>query len=1475
VTARQPGPMGSTVVMGDPSKPAGPPGATGVDLLSQNSGEMTRRAQSRDLAASIVTALFRLVKLSTLHSLDNQAMKRQVEETVVLVNDYGQRTEHNVSILFAHGSVFVGGLLLRANRGVYEGALELGEILAKVGAAEIGIMRDARESDFYAFASALADSLRSAKPSKIERPSPKIRLRGISAVALNREHQIEQRLDPNLQVARTYASAVVIMRRFFEDLRRGKYDLPQRVKRVAQRLVDLSTGETPAFLGVTAARNANHDQAGRAVNTAILSLGMMRQITPDVVMLSRVAMAALLFDTARARIAGAVGRGGPAVMPQLSEQQENESPAGTAVVLTALGRVNEPSVMRTVMAYEAHWVRRRERLGPVYRGLRQPSMQSRIISVARVFNDMLTPSGGQEPPPADQAIAMMEQGMTEAADRTALRLLVGALGIFPTGTIVELSTGETALVVQTPGNPSLYSQPRVRVVVDAHGGTLNRPIDVDLAVRKRGGEPPRFIKRVVATSDDPSAASLRAFAAQAVAPAPAAVPSIPPPDPYAQPAPLPGGRRATFNSSISHATPAPSSINTLNPTPGPHSPRVPTLESHVARRDAGQAPAPPTRPLNVQVIEAPLTEEPDELEQLPDADDGDGAYGDNAFELDADEGEQRTRAVSWEEQAQLIAPTRVPEVEEEEEPPALPEEPEPPPAALAPTAEGSFTKTPLVNLLIYMLDQGLTGTTIIHAPDGIKHEIFFHAGAPSKVRTGAMVAPLDRILLELGFLDETTLRGTLMEISKKQVLHGRHLVMKGLLDREKIIAALRTQVLRKITYLGELPDETTYAYYEGVNFLSSYGGPELTPCEPLASIMAGIRLRANDPRVDATLARIANRPLGLHPEADMRRFELQRDERGVIDLLRARKMTLTELLDAGVAQERIVRLTIYALAMTRHLDLGVPGRAPVGAGRTANTQVIDQSQIGVRELPSPTARSQFAPPAASQKPAAPPAARRQPTMSGEQSEPSIAPLLRQQQAIAAPPDPGPARFSTGRAPTATPPTPAVSPPAAQRPDAPAWQPPIDVTQRPQRKATLVGAPNITLTPNPPGIDPAMPPAARPTTKMRRVQMPGTPASPEPHDEAPVSSPGTPPPVAARPPAPPQRHPTLVQGSTAAPAARPAPPAPAPPPPPARQATFAPPTPPPTPARQTPPPALAAAAPPPARQAPPPPPSRQAPPPAPSAPTPPPTSAPAAERSDIAARRAEIEKRLATIETEDYFQVLGVSREATSQEIQNAYFALAKAWHPDRLPPELADLKSSAQKVMSRVNEARQTLVDTGKRREYLEKLAHGGGASDDDEKIARVVDAAMEFQKAEILLKKNDLAGAEALASRAAMADPEQPDYLTLLVWIQSQRRGDPPPVREGQTSPHFDDLIKTLDGILAKEPRYERALYYRGELLMRTGRTEKAIRDFRTIAETNPKHTEALRYLRIHEMRKRSGGDKPAQPPNEGGGLFGKFFKR
>jgi len=78
---------------------------------------------------------------------------------------------------------------------------------------------------------------------------------------------------------------------------------------------------------------------------------------------------------------------------------------------------------------------------------------------------------------------------------------------------------------------------------------------------------------------------------------------------------------------------------------------------------------------------------------------------------------------------------------------------------------------------------------------------------------------------------------------------------------------------------------------------------------------------------------------------------------------------------------------------------------------------------------------------------------------------------------------------------------------------------------------------------------------------------------------------------------------------------------------------------------------------------------------------------------------------------------------------------------------------------------------------------------------------------------------------------------------------------------------------VLRGDPQYERALFYRGTLLKRSGRLEKAIRDFKLAAEINPKNLDAVREVRLHDMRKRDARDQPAE--GQGGGLFGKWFKR
>jgi hypothetical protein len=93
----------------------------------------------------------------------------------------------------------------------------------------------------------------------------------------------------------------------------------------------------------------------------------------------------------------------------------------------------------------------------------------------------------------------------------------------------------------------------------------------------------------------------------------------------------------------------------------------------------------------------------------------------------------------------------------------------------------------------------------------------------------------------------------------------------------------------------------------------------------------------------------------------------------------------------------------------------------------------------------------------------------------------------------------------------------------------------------------------------------------------------------------------------------------------------------------------------------------------------------------------------------------------------HYKTLGVSADASADEVRKAYLAAARLWHPDRFAHRAPLEAKEAEDRMRKLNEAWAVLGDQSSRRQYdreLSSLAHGattvGEAVRSDDGIPRI-----------------------------------------------------------------------------------------------------------------------------------------------------------
>jgi curved DNA-binding protein CbpA len=197
----------------------------------------------------------------------------------------------------------------------------------------------------------------------------------------------------------------------------------------------------------------------------------------------------------------------------------------------------------------------------------------------------------------------------------------------------------------------------------------------------------------------------------------------------------------------------------------------------------------------------------------------------------------------------------------------------------------------------------------------------------------------------------------------------------------------------------------------------------------------------------------------------------------------------------------------------------------------------------------------------------------------------------------------------------------------------------------------------------------------------------------------------------------------------------------------------------------------------------------------------------------------------------HFEVLAVDRDATQSEVDVAYEARARDFHPDHFRVRPEPVRVVAERIFERLEEAHAVLSDGTARRRYLAQLDKGR-VEPEAEKAApsaespQVAAERIYFQGVAHLRARRYKDAAESFRQATALA-PAQASYRSALGWaIYRQSPADPRAVAAG---------LAEIQRAVEADTKSPWARVSLGRFYAETGMPDEAVRVFAEVLEGNP----------------------------------------
>jgi len=287
------------------------------------------------------------------------------------------------------------------------------------------------------------------------------------------EQKIEGSLTDMATIKRLYNDAVSAAGDVWESAQSEGRPDPTVSRTMIDGLAQAVAQNRRALLALTTLKNYDNYTFTHMVNVSILTMGQARGLGIDGPLLREFGLAALMHDIGKVKT--------PIEILNKPDKLTDEEFAimkrhvvDGAEILRATPDV---PALAPVVAFEHHL----RTDGSGYPGgVARPSLNigTMLCSIADVYDAMRSQRSYQQAFPTDRILAVLKRNDGKQFDQHLVRRFVQLIGIYPTGTLVRLNTGEAAVVLNAYA-PDPY-RPQVRILIGRDGKRLDLPFDLNL-----------------------------------------------------------------------------------------------------------------------------------------------------------------------------------------------------------------------------------------------------------------------------------------------------------------------------------------------------------------------------------------------------------------------------------------------------------------------------------------------------------------------------------------------------------------------------------------------------------------------------------------------------------------------------------------------------------------------------------------------------------------------------------------------------------------------------------------------------------------------------------------------------------------------------------------------------------------------------------------------------------------------------------